>query len=175
MTCAFVHKFALESTKSIRLVFLVYSHFPKLYPQINIDYRATILNLAVAAATNAIFPSYLRRSLSISTPASLATPSTRLRSCRHSRGRARACTTRRTKNANWTCEEDLFLRQLKTTNLNVKWSDIAYYFPTRSQRQITEQWEKVVNPGLIKRTLEEDTVIVQWVADQQAMPRAMAQ
>ena len=71
------------------------------------------------------------------------------------------------KNPNWTKQEDEFLCRIKSSKENPKWSEIMHYFPSKTQHQVNERWEKVLNPDLIKGswTREEDELIVQWVAE----------
>ena len=71
------------------------------------------------------------------------------------------------KNPNWTRQEDEFLCKIKSSNENPKWADIMHYFPSKTQHQVNERWEKVLNPDLVKGswTREEDELIVRWVQE----------
>lgn len=71
------------------------------------------------------------------------------------------------KNPNWTRQEDEFLCKIKSSNENPKWAEIMHYFPSKTQHQVNERWEKVLNPDLVKGswTREEDELIVRWVAE----------
>ncbi|OHS93756.1 hypothetical protein TRFO_11536 [Tritrichomonas foetus] len=71
------------------------------------------------------------------------------------------------KKVRWTKEDDeLLFRLLKDVD-NPNWPFIAKYFPGKVTQQVTERWEKVLNPKLIKGswTREEDQTIINFVAE----------
>jgi hypothetical protein len=49
----------------------------------------------------------------------------------------------------------------------LNWVEVAHLFPSKTQHQVNERWEKVLNPDLVKGswTGAEDQVIVNWVAE----------
>ena len=72
-----------------------------------------------------------------------------------------------TKKVRWTKEEDeLLFRLLKDVD-NPNWPFIAKNFPSKGTQQVTERWEKVLNPKLIKGswTREEDQKIINFVSE----------
>lgn len=73
----------------------------------------------------------------------------------------------KSKNHNWTDEEDKLLLDLVSNVENPDWNDIANYFPNKSQHQITDRWAKVLDPALVKGSWkrEEDALILKWVTE----------
>lgn len=71
------------------------------------------------------------------------------------------------KNIKWTKEEDETLIRLVAESDAPNWSTIALSFPQKSTQQVTERWEKVLNPALVKGswTREEDEIIVRFVRE----------
>ncbi|KAK8842739.1 hypothetical protein M9Y10_025602 [Tritrichomonas musculus] len=71
------------------------------------------------------------------------------------------------KKVRWTKEEDELLFQLLKDVDNPNWPFIAKNFPTKTTQQVSERWEKVLNPKLIKGswTREEDQTIINFVRD----------
>lgn len=69
-------------------------------------------------------------------------------------------------NAKWTDEEDALLKKL-ANKPDPQWAEIAKQFPNKTRHQVTDRWEKVLNPNLLKGswTGEEDTMIIQWVKE----------
>ena len=72
-----------------------------------------------------------------------------------------------TKKVRWTKEEDELLFQLLKDVDNPNWPFIAKNFPTKATQQVSERWEKVLNPKLIKGswTREEDQTIINFVRE----------
>ena len=81
--------------------------------------------------------------------------------------RVRMQTNNCTKKVRWTKEEDELLFQLLKDVDNPNWPFIAKNFPTKATQQVSERWEKVLNPKLIKGswTLEEDQTIINFVRE----------
>ena len=73
----------------------------------------------------------------------------------------------RSDHSKWTEEEDELLKTLVSRQPNVKWSDIAHYFPTKTAHQISDRWVKALDPRLVKGSWmgEEDQMIVKWVEE----------
>ena len=81
--------------------------------------------------------------------------------------RARHKVSSQSKNTKWTQQEDESLQKLVEGNFSSNWSDYLPYFPGKTPQQISERWDKVLNPRLIKGswTREEDEIIVQFVKE----------
>ena len=81
--------------------------------------------------------------------------------------RSRVRTQARSKNPNWTQEEDKFLSELISKQPEPKWQEIARYFPGKGAHQVADRWAKVLNPSLVKGswTYDEDAQIVKWVSE----------
>lgn len=81
--------------------------------------------------------------------------------------RSRVRTQARSKNPNWTQEEDKFLSDIISKQPEPKWQEIARYFPGKSAHQVADRWAKVLNPSLVKGswTYDEDAQIVNWVSE----------
>lgn len=73
---------------------------------------------------------------------------------------------RSNKNQKWSTEDDEKLTQLVNTGDPLDWGAIAQEFPTKTQQQVMERWNKVINPALTKGswTGQEDQIIMQFVA-----------
>jgi len=71
------------------------------------------------------------------------------------------------KNAKWTAEENARLTQLVQHDPNPNWNDLAATFPGKTPQQLTERWDKVLNPTLVKGswTRDEDEQIVSFVRE----------
>jgi hypothetical protein len=71
------------------------------------------------------------------------------------------------KNARWTSEENDELLRLIGHQANPNWVDLAPNFPGKTAQQLSERWEKVLNPSLVKGswTREEDEAIVHFVQE----------
>ncbi|OHT09987.1 Myb-like DNA-binding domain containing protein [Tritrichomonas foetus] len=81
--------------------------------------------------------------------------------------RSRVRTQTRSKNPNWTQEEDMRLTELISKYPEPKWQEITRHFPGKGAHQVADRWAKVLNPSLVKGswTGEEDAKIVKWVAE----------
>lgn len=72
------------------------------------------------------------------------------------------------KKVNWTKEEDERLLGILTKTVGKpNWSQIATEFPNKTTQQVTERWDKVINPDLIKGswTRQEDETIINFVKE----------
>lgn len=72
------------------------------------------------------------------------------------------------KKVNWTREEDQLLCRLTAQSPGPRnWPCIAASFPNKTTQQVTERWEKVLDPHLVKGswTREEDEIIVNFVRE----------
>jgi hypothetical protein len=58
------------------------------------------------------------------------------------------------------------VRELKSKSEKLNWSEVSYFFPSKTQHQVNERWQKVLNPNLMKGswTGTEDQVVVASVA-----------
>lgn len=81
--------------------------------------------------------------------------------------RARQKATNRSHNHKWTQEEDELLTKLMSSEKTENFSSFLPHFPGKSVTQITERWEKVLDPSLIKGswTREEDEAIINFVRE----------
>ena len=81
--------------------------------------------------------------------------------------RSRVRTQARSKNLNWTAEEDQLLRDIVSNHPDPRWHEITRYFHGKSAHQVADRWAKVLDPSLVKGswTGEEDAMIVRWVKD----------
>ncbi|OHT06987.1 Myb-like DNA-binding domain containing protein [Tritrichomonas foetus] len=72
--------------------------------------------------------------------------------------------TKTSKTTKWTKVEDMLLQSLKE-NPVASWEEISQHFPTKTQHQLIERWDKVLNPNITKKvwTKEEDEIIVKFV------------
>jgi hypothetical protein len=70
-------------------------------------------------------------------------------------------------NAKWTPEENESLTKLVAEHGQQNWPELTRHFPGKTQQQISERWEKVLNPVLVKGswTREEDELIISFVAE----------
>jgi hypothetical protein len=68
-------------------------------------------------------------------------------------------------NTKWTQDDNEYLTQLVGEHPNPDWSDLACHFPGKTAQQISERWEKVLNPVLVKGSWsrEEDEAVVRFV------------
>jgi hypothetical protein len=71
------------------------------------------------------------------------------------------------KNVKWTTEESELLMELVGADATPNWNDLVAFFPTKSAQQISERWEKVLNPSLVKGswTRQEDEMIIHFVQE----------
>ena len=81
--------------------------------------------------------------------------------------RARLPTNKCTKKLKWTKEEDELLFSLVDKSDPINWHIIASNFPNKTTQQVSERWEKVLNPELKKGTWtrEEDETIINFVKE----------
>ena len=80
--------------------------------------------------------------------------------------RVRYMTNTPKKKVNWTKEEDQRLKNLVSgSQSKPNWSKIAQNFPNKTTQQVTERWDKVIDPTLIKGswTRHEDEIIIDFV------------
>lgn len=83
--------------------------------------------------------------------------------------RSRKNQVKQSNHANWTREEDEFLKQVAETSTNPPWTAIAkseiFRRNNRTPQQLSSRWDKVLNPDLVKGswTLEEDQMILDYV------------
>jgi hypothetical protein len=72
-----------------------------------------------------------------------------------------------TKNVRWHKEEDELLMKLMLNNDHPNYSKMTKQFPGKTGQQISERWDKVLNPGLVKGswTRYEDEVIIKFVKE----------
>lgn len=81
--------------------------------------------------------------------------------------RVRLKTNKCTKNKRWSKEDDELLFSLVKKTDSINWHQIASNFPNKSTQQVTERWEKVLDPDLVKGswTRDEDETIINFVRD----------
>ncbi|KAK8886019.1 hypothetical protein M9Y10_041478 [Tritrichomonas musculus] len=81
--------------------------------------------------------------------------------------RVRLKTNKCTKNKRWTKEEDELLFSLVKKSDSINWHQIASNFPNKTTQQVTERWEKVLDPELVKGswTRDEDQTIINFVRE----------
>jgi hypothetical protein len=79
--------------------------------------------------------------------------------------RARHKSSNNFRNTKWTTDEDNRLRQVRSRNSTAHLCEFVHLFPGKTNQQITERWDKVLDPTLVKGswTREEDETIVQFV------------
>jgi hypothetical protein len=67
----------------------------------------------------------------------------------------------------WNSEEDARLVRLATVRPDRCWDEIAREFPNKTSQQVSERWNKVLNPELVKGSwsVEEDQAIQEWVSE----------
>ena len=80
--------------------------------------------------------------------------------------RARQKMTYPSKIALWTPQDDTFLIDVVKASPSLNWQEIAAKFPGKTVQQVSERWNKVLNPSLVKGswTKEEDEEIINFVA-----------
>lgn len=74
----------------------------------------------------------------------------------------------RAKNAKWTEQESDYLVRIMTERASPpNWNDLAAAFPGKTPQQISERWEKVLDPKLVKGSWkrQEDEIIIQFVRE----------
>jgi hypothetical protein len=82
--------------------------------------------------------------------------------------RTRQRNTSSSNNKFWTQEEDRQLTALVNATMPpVAWGQIAEYFPTKTENQVSERWTTVLDPSLLKGswTRAEDETIIRFVGD----------
>jgi hypothetical protein len=69
------------------------------------------------------------------------------------------------RNTKWSADEDSLLLQLRARNPTANLSEFGHLFPGKTNQQITERWDKVLNPTLVKGswTREEDETVIEFV------------
>ena len=69
------------------------------------------------------------------------------------------------KTTRWSPEEDHRLVQIVSGMTSINWNEIVLKFPGKTVQQVSERWNKVVDPSLIKGswTRHEDEVIIDFV------------
>ena len=63
----------------------------------------------------------------------------------------------------WSQMEDNLLVSLLTDTKNVNWNELSHHFPGKTSQQISERWNKVVDPSLVKGSwtrIEDETIIL---------------
>jgi hypothetical protein len=80
--------------------------------------------------------------------------------------RSRQKTTSGSLKVRWSATEDQLLLNLLNCNLRANWTDLVPHFPGKTAQQISERWNKVLDPALVKGswTCQEDQTIIQFVS-----------
>ena len=67
----------------------------------------------------------------------------------------------------WSSSDDKLLLSLLENNEDPVWETISSHFPNKTTQQVSDRWNKVLNPDLIKGSWspEEDAKIIQWVSE----------
>lgn len=81
--------------------------------------------------------------------------------------RTRRKVSNHSKSTKWTHQDDNLLSSIMRENPNPNWADLVKSFEDKTATQISERWEKVLNPALVKGswTREEDEMIIQFVKE----------
>jgi hypothetical protein len=81
--------------------------------------------------------------------------------------RARSQTSPRKSAALWTPEDDALLSSLISPDLRICWDDISRHFPNKTTQQVSDRWNKVLNPDILKGSWsqQEDDIIIRWVEE----------
>ena len=79
--------------------------------------------------------------------------------------RARTRVSTKTSQTSWTEDEDALLSKIMATTHQITAEIVSANFPEKTQQQVLDRWNKVLNPELIKGswTTREDEIITQWV------------
>lgn len=79
--------------------------------------------------------------------------------------RARTRVSTKTSQTSWTEEEDALLQKLMKDNIPPE--QFPSHFQGKTQQQILDRWNKVLNPELVKGSwkTQEDEIIIKWVND----------
>lgn len=85
----------------------------------------------------------------------------------HAPTRARTRVSSKTSQTSWTEAEDNLLSKLMDEEPSIPPDVLAMSFPDKTQQQVLDRWNKVLNPELIKGswTSEEDEIITKWVQE----------
>ena len=85
----------------------------------------------------------------------------------HAPTRARTRVSAKTSQTSWLENEDILLTQLMTSDSPTTSDILLQSFPNKTQQQILDRWNKVLNPELVKGswTNAEDEVITNWVKE----------
>ncbi|OHT12945.1 Myb-like DNA-binding domain containing protein [Tritrichomonas foetus] len=67
----------------------------------------------------------------------------------------------------WSPADDASLTAILSNTNEPNWDQIALKFPGKTQQQVADRWNKVLNPELVKGSWspEEDAFIIQWVQE----------
>ena len=67
----------------------------------------------------------------------------------------------------WSTADDASLTSIMSNTSEPNWEQIALKFPGKTQQQVADRWNKVLNPELVKGSWspEEDAFIIQWVQE----------
>lgn len=67
----------------------------------------------------------------------------------------------------WKDEEDQLLISLVNGKQSINWNSITEHFPGKTPQQISERWNKVIDPKLVKGgwTPNEDMIIIKFVSE----------
>lgn len=81
--------------------------------------------------------------------------------------RARHKVSNNSKSTKWTKEDDDALIQLVSNSPNQNWVELTRFFTDKTAQQISERWEKVLDPHLVKGswTRREDQIIIDFVRE----------
>lgn len=65
----------------------------------------------------------------------------------------------------WSVSDDALLSKLVSSRSDVNWDEVSRHFPGKTSQQVSDRWNKVLNPELIKGswTEKEDAFIIEWV------------
>ena len=79
--------------------------------------------------------------------------------------RARTRVSTKTSQTSWTEDEDSLLSKIMASGAQITAEVVSQNFPDKTQQQVLDRWNKVLNPELIKGswTTREDEIITQWV------------
>ena len=83
----------------------------------------------------------------------------------HAPTRARTRVSTKTSQTSWTEDEDSLLSKIMASGAQITAEVVSQNFPEKTQQQVLDRWNKVLNPELIKGswTTREDEIITQWV------------
>ena len=74
---------------------------------------------------------------------------------------------RKTTKSNWSQDEDEKIIQIFKNNHKISLENIAEAFPGRNPQQLSDRWNKVLNPNIKRGSWkpEEDKTIFDWVQE----------